>query len=265
MGAACARDGQQRARFLHPAPPMPVTLHIYNIGKSRQIEMVNKFLRQLHTGAFHCGVEIYGVEWSFSDISLMPGGPTPVGSGIFSCRPRHCEGHSYAESIPMGSAAVSEEQVMELINALRKDWPISSYNTLRKNCCHFSDELCQRLGVGNIPNWVMNLAGAGAAVMDAGDTVCCKTTQGPWCCGGPVPSTYESTSYNDTDETEAVVNVVESLPVLPPFNKSQQNSRSLSSEPWDLKDFGTADSPHRQPELVGLAGLLPMSSVNSSY
>lgn len=34
--------------------------------------------------------------------------------------------------------------MLTLLEVLRKRWPIKSYNTLRKNCCHFSDEFCQR-------------------------------------------------------------------------------------------------------------------------
>jgi hypothetical protein len=34
-----------------------VTLHIYNVGQSKQTALINAFLRKLGTGAFHCGVE----------------------------------------------------------------------------------------------------------------------------------------------------------------------------------------------------------------
>merc|ERR1712060_603032 len=43
-----------------------------------------------------------------------------------------------------------------------RDWPGSDYDLLRHNCCHFSDALCQALGVGPIPGWVTSLAGVGA-------------------------------------------------------------------------------------------------------
>ena len=38
---------------------------------------------------------------------------------------------------------------------------------LRHNCCHFSDALCIKLGLGPIPAWVHSLADAGAALGDA--------------------------------------------------------------------------------------------------
>lgn len=151
-----------------PQAPVPVTLHIYDIGTSGVGYGINKLLRPLGTGVFHCGVEVYGCEWSYSDTT------TGVGDGVFCSRPRMCEGHTYCESVPMGRTATSEEEVLQLIEMLKADWPVYAYDVLAHNCCHFSDEFCQRLGVGSIPTWVMNLAGAGAAVAAAGDTTCCR-------------------------------------------------------------------------------------------
>mmetsp|Transcript_809 Transcript_809/g.1839 ORF Transcript_809/g.1839 Transcript_809/m.1839 type:complete len:266 (+) Transcript_809:99-896(+) len=152
--------------------PTKVLLHIYDVGTSSVMRGINSFLRPLGTGVFHCGVEVYGVEWSYSDI-IMASSRDP-GSGVFCSRPRDCEGHAYTESVVMGETQVSEGEVLALIDLLRKEWPVSSYHTLRCNCCHFSDELCERLGVGRIPSWVLSLATAGAAVCAAaqGDIIC---------------------------------------------------------------------------------------------
>jgi len=182
--------------------------------------MVNTLLRRLGTGAFHCGVEVYGCEWSYSDIALAPG-EKAVGTGIFCCQPRHCEGHSYSESIPMGTTAMSEGEVLTLVSLLKKEWPVQAYSTLHRNCCHFSDELCQRLGVGSIPRWVMNLAGAGAAVAAAGDTVCCRTmagqaTRSMLCCGAQRAALGPGRTGGEDSEV-VQVDVVEAWPVLPPF------------------------------------------------
>merc|ERR1719264_1433079 len=75
----------------------------------------------------------------------------------------------------MGKTMESEEEVMELIQMTEADWPGKSYDVLTRNCCHYCDELCQQLGVGEVPAWVLNLAGAGAAVLEAGDFL--KDTQ----------------------------------------------------------------------------------------
>eukprot|EP00416_Gambierdiscus_australes_P031098 CAMPEP_0171088768 /NCGR_PEP_ID=MMETSP0766_2-20121228/20975_1 /TAXON_ID=439317 /ORGANISM="Gambierdiscus australes, Strain CAWD 149" /LENGTH=299 /DNA_ID=CAMNT_0011546583 /DNA_START=56 /DNA_END=955 /DNA_ORIENTATION=- len=186
-------DHPARARWSRtPSMPVPVTLHIYDIGTSGGGQLINALLRPLGTGVFHCGVEVFGCEWSYSDTT------SGVGDGIFSSRPRHCEGHSFCESVSMGRTGTTESEVLQLIEMLKEDWPVSSYDVLAHNCCHFSDEFCQRLGVGSIPSWVMNLAGAGAAVAAAGDTTCCRQVASQvaihtQCCpkaltaSGPVP------------------------------------------------------------------------------
>jgi len=227
MGGTCTRD-ERRAAPMRSFEPVPVTLHIYNLGGKTQA--VNSILRKLGTGAFHCGVEVYGVEWSFSDV-YREGEKRQNETGIFCCTPRQCEGHSYCESIPMGVTTLPESAVMNLLFKLKQEWRVDNYNTLRKNCCHFCDSFCQRLGVGSIPHWVKNLASAGAALISAGDVVCCHAMgQSPaammFCCGHadrPGPGFSEVVNAD----------VVQSLPVLPPFRGT---SLQQSSDPLDKGD-----------------------------
>jgi len=174
MGATSACQQQP---FPDGIASVQVRLNIYNIGKSIQMQCLNQVLKTFDIGAFHCGVEIFGVEWSYSDMHI-PGMPDvkPTGTGIFSCRPRDCEDHSYSESIPMGKVAVTEWEVQDLLTSLRPEWPLSEYDLFKKNCCHFSNEFCKRLGVGDIPSWVTNLVNK-AIALEATETACCKTVQ----------------------------------------------------------------------------------------
>jgi len=149
--------------------PVQVMLHVYDIGTGGGGRAINQLLRPLGTGIFHCGVEVYGQEWSYSDTT------TGDGDGVFCSKPRMCNGHSYSESVSMGRTTTPESEVLQLVGMLKKDWRVSAYDLLAHNCCHFSNEFCQRLGVGSIPAWVVNLAGAGACVAAAGDTTCCRT------------------------------------------------------------------------------------------
>jgi len=193
-----------RQRFSSPPPvrwsrnlsqSTPVTLHVYNIGTASVGRALNKILKPLGTGVFHCGVEVYGCEWSFSDTT------TGLGDGVFASRPRCCSGHDYCESVDMGAMNMTEIEVARLVKLLKTEWPVHEYNTLKRNCQHFSNEFCQRLGVGSIPAWVMNLAGAGAAIAASGDLTCCRQV---CCCSGA--------AGDDAIET---VDVVEAIPVLP--------------------------------------------------
>jgi len=146
MGAALAGEGS-----IEDTRTATVTLHCYDFLSSGEGQVLNGILRQLGTGAFHCGVEVYGKEWSFRS-----GRPAGV-SGLFWVAPRTAGG-AYRETIVMGETSMSEKEVERLVQALLGYWPSSGYDLLMRNCCHFSNEFCQRLGVGSIPEWTMTLA-----------------------------------------------------------------------------------------------------------
>lgn len=135
-----------------------VTLHIYHVTDMTTVQRVNKVLKSAGTGAFHAGVEVYGKEWSY--------GFTEGGSGLFGCEPGECEAHSYIQAMPVGSTALSEKEVRDLLRELAAEWQGDDYDLLRCNCCHFSAHLLRRLGAGPVPRWVTNLAGHCAAVDD---------------------------------------------------------------------------------------------------
>lgn len=71
----------------------------------------------------------------------------------------------------MGETLLLESEVDDLIKRLARQWPGRGYSLLRRNCCHFADEMCRWLGVGRMPAWVNRLAGAGASLVDARTTV----------------------------------------------------------------------------------------------
>jgi len=154
------------------ARPVSVTLHVYDVGMSSSLGLLNKLLKPLGSGAFHCGVEVLNAEWSFTDIA------DPVkrlGSGVFQCRPQSCPGHAYSESVSMGKAYTTELELYQMIKLMERQWPCRSYDALTRNCCHFVNEFCLRLGVGAIPYWIMHLASVGAQAEDVADTTCCRT------------------------------------------------------------------------------------------
>lgn len=200
--------------------PVPVMLHVYNIGAAGVGRALNRILKPLGTGVFHCGVEVYGCEWSYSDTT------TGLGDGVFPSKPTCCDGHDYCETLLMGQTTTTEDEVAKLIRLLKKEWPVAEYDTLKRNCCHFSNELCQRLGVGSIPGWVMNLAGAGAAIAASGDLTCCRQVAvqvGKSCCcaGG---------GGGDGEDSVEVVDVVDQIAVLPPRRQRQMSKGQGNDE-----------------------------------
>lgn len=135
-----------------------VALHIYDVSTDAAISDLNEILKPIGTGVFHGGVEVYGLEWSY--------GYTPDGTGVFQCLPKQCTSHTYRESIDMGATTLSKAEVSLVIEELMQRWLGTDYDLLRYNCVLFCDDFCCRLGVGHIPNWVTNLAGAGATIQD---------------------------------------------------------------------------------------------------
>lgn len=139
-----------------------VVLHIYDVSRQSGIQRLNSVLCHERSplklgGVFHAGVEVHGLEWSFG-LSL---GPSP---GVESTRPREHPDHSFRQSIYLGWTELSSVEVSDLISILAREYPGPDYDLLTRNCCHFADDLSQRLGVGALPGWVYRLARIGASI-----------------------------------------------------------------------------------------------------
>jgi len=196
MGAQCTRsldDVEQNAAI--NMVESPVFLHLYDLGTSCAGQALNQLLRPLGSPAFHCGVEVFRHEWSYC--FLTKDGECYEGSGVFSSKPRECDGHTYSQSIRVGSTLFSQAMFSVLIKQIEEDWPSCQYDILSRNCCHFSNEMCMRLGVGSLPAWVMRLSDMGSAISErqCSSAICCdrqrkdssKASNIGWC--GPAPST----------------------------------------------------------------------------
>jgi len=139
----------------------PVWLHIYDVSGAT-VQWINNVIRPVGTGAFHAGVEVFGQEWSF-------GYAIESRTGVYPCKPRCNTQHKYRESVEMGATTLTEAEVQALVEEMRKEWMGCTYDLLVHNCCHFSDTLLKGLGCGPAPQWVMNLAGAGAKIVGGVD------------------------------------------------------------------------------------------------
>ncbi|KAL6123191.1 hypothetical protein ACLB2K_075713 [Fragaria x ananassa] len=149
-----------------------VVLHIYDVTNSGS-EKTNSTIMQINKifkdgiglgGIFHSAVQVYGEdEWSF--------GFCEQGSGVFSCPSGKNPMYTYRECIVLGTTDCSIFKVNQILRELSREWPGFTYDLLSKNCNHFCDELCERLGVPKLPGWVNRFAHAGDAAMEvAGNT-----------------------------------------------------------------------------------------------
>lgn len=119
---------------------------MYDYSSFNLVQGLNDWAHVTGGGAFHAAVEVYGAEWSFCR--------TGEGDGIYCNPPKGNKFHMYRETIPMGLTFKSIQQVEQLIEDMAKDYSGQSYDLLWKNCCHFSDDFCKRLGVGHVPAWI---------------------------------------------------------------------------------------------------------------
>merc|ERR1719433_28993 len=150
-----------------PAQPQParewVTLHIYDAMSDPKLVACNQaMLRFVGAGVFHCGVEVYGREWSFRKRRSK-------GTGIISHDPLRSPGAQHRESLNMGITELSSTLFRCLMEVMALEWQGSEYDLLNRNCCHFCEEFCKRLGVvAPFPPWVSKLANAGNSLAEEG-------------------------------------------------------------------------------------------------
>lgn len=101
------------------------------------VAMVSSFIVPLAEQVF--GDE----EWSF--------GFCEQGSGVFSCPATKNPMYTFRETIKLGKTSFSIFKVNQILRELSREWPGHSYDLLSKNCNHFCDEFCERLGVPKLP------------------------------------------------------------------------------------------------------------------
>ncbi|CAM6050198.1 unnamed protein product [Sphagnum compactum] len=149
-----------------------VILHVYDVTNSMNVQAnsvimnINKIMRDGIGigGIFHSAVQVFDEEWSF--------GFCENGSGVFSCPPKTNPMYTYRESVPLGDTEMSVMQVKRILMELCREWPGCSYDLLSRNCNHFCEAFCAKLGVQKLPLWVNRFANMGdAAVEVAGSTM----------------------------------------------------------------------------------------------
>ncbi|KAG5247240.1 desumoylating isopeptidase [Salix suchowensis] len=155
-----------------------VILHVYDVTNSgsektnNTILNINKIFKDAIGlgGIFHSAVQIHGDdEWSF--------GFCEQGTGVFSCPSTKNPMYTYREQIVLGKTSFSISKVNQILRELSREWPGNAYDLLAKNCNHFCDEFCVRLGVSKLPGWVNRFANAGDAAMEVAGTTAFRFRQ----------------------------------------------------------------------------------------
>ncbi|KAH1089830.1 hypothetical protein J1N35_017087 [Gossypium stocksii] len=157
---------------------MEVILHVYDVTNSESdktnstIVQINKIFKDGIGlgGIFHSAVQVYGEdEWSF--------GFCEQGSGVFSCPSGKNPMYTYRESMVLGRTNFSIFKVNQILRELSREWPGSSYDLLSRNCNHFCDDFCERLGVQKLPGWVNRFANAGDTAIEIAENTAFRLRQ----------------------------------------------------------------------------------------
>lgn len=144
-------------------------------------DAVNSGLHSMGTGAYHVGIEVNGVEYSFGACDI------PGHTGVFSCIPKRSPGYQFRTTIDFGERPLvtkkaqlkrfsSDSQVSEklqidgreVIKQMATEYMGTDYDLLRRNCVTFASDAAMRLGIEEkeIPSWFRNLCESGALTQD---------------------------------------------------------------------------------------------------
>ncbi|KAL4442582.1 hypothetical protein ABPG74_006984 [Tetrahymena malaccensis] len=123
-----------------------VYLNVYDITK------MNSFIGCLGLGLYHTGIQINNVEYRF-------GAHDDYYSGVCTNTPKDGMGiYRFNRSIFLGMCDLTSEQIEEIISDLEIDYIGRSYDIFKKNCNHFSDDLCKKLLGKQIPRFVFSVS-----------------------------------------------------------------------------------------------------------
>ncbi|CAJ1386645.1 unnamed protein product [Effrenium voratum] len=134
-----------------PPPWAEVALTIYELHGTSALNLLTRAADM--GGAYHVGVEVYWLEWSF--------GWCEEGSGVYMVFPGTSSLGSLRERVPLGRTPLTPEEVFRVLDLMRHDLPGSNYDLLRCNCAHFSVNFVKKLRVSEAPAWVNSLANVG--------------------------------------------------------------------------------------------------------
>lgn len=142
----------------HNGEDHQVWLHVYDLGPVTG--RLNEVLRGANLGAFHCGVEVLGDEWSFQ--GYYDAWDDPTLTGLVRNEPRSHESYIYRESVFLGSSPCTADEIDQVVDDMTEAWPASSYHVVTKNCINFAMEFTAKLRVPQeFPDWVGGMADAG--------------------------------------------------------------------------------------------------------
>jgi len=143
--AKARRDGAESGKSMEDAN---VFINVYDITPR-----LNRWLRCcfLQWGIYHTGVEVHGKEFAF-------GGHDAETTGVFCAQPQAIKGARFRKQVPVGRTELSPSELRQQIAALATEWSGNSYDLLKRNCNHFTVDLCEDLTGESGPRYINRCA-----------------------------------------------------------------------------------------------------------
>lgn len=124
-----------------------VFLNVYDLSPE------NSYLYSIGFGAYHSGLEINGVEYTFGS------------GGVFSHAPKEAEMDGqckFRERILLGETQLSSSKIEEQLAHITQQFPGNSYDVVHKNCNHFTEAFSRSIFNKSVqPGWVNRSANYG--------------------------------------------------------------------------------------------------------
>ncbi|CAM9205349.1 unnamed protein product [Ectocarpus sp. 8 AP-2014] len=132
----------------------PVQLNVYDLHES------NSWLQHIGLGAYHSGLEIGGVEYTFSEAGVGQHPPRQIaGDGVSF---KTTEAGGLLLFCVLGDFIGTIPDVRRILNGLKAEgFAEGEYDVVRNNCNHFCDEFAFALTGRRIPPWVNRAATIG--------------------------------------------------------------------------------------------------------
>jgi len=119
-------------------------LHVYDLSNGLARQMSQAFLGKQIDGIWHTGVVSYGKEFFFGGgIQVGMPGRTPYGHPV--------------DRIDLGETRIPEDVFIEFLNDISPRFSMDTYDLLRNNCNHFSQEAAKFLTGKSIPDYITGL------------------------------------------------------------------------------------------------------------
>ncbi|KAM0071260.1 putative PPPDE peptidase domain-containing protein [Helianthus debilis subsp. tardiflorus] len=121
-----------------------VSLHVYDLSQGLARQISSSFRGKPIEGVWHTGVVVYGNEYYFGGgVQLTPVGTAPYGTPL--------------QAIDLGVTKVQKDEFESYLKKISPRYTQETYNIMKHNCNHFSNEVVQFLVGTTIPEYILNL------------------------------------------------------------------------------------------------------------